>query len=149
MRTEWIALVATALLVSFSPIAWAQADPRAIAELFSRALAAGDEKAVRGLLLPNVLIYESGGVESSAAEYAVSHLPADIAFVAKLKRKQLSQASGGAGATAWVATRNRLSGRFKGKKVGLDTTETLVMTHTKAGWRIAHVHWSSAPHRPP
>lgn len=122
--------------------------PQAMAEMFNRALAAGDEKAVRALLLPNVLIYESGGVERSAAEYAARHLPADIAFMSQMKRTQLSQSRGGVGTTAWVATRNRLTGRVNGKDVDLDSTETLVMTQTKDGWRIAHVHWSSAPHRP-
>ncbi len=122
-------------------------EPRAVAASFNRALAAGDEKSVRALLLPDVLIYESGGIESSAAEYAGHHLPADIAFMSQMKRTQLSQSSGGEGATAWVATRSRLRGRLKDKDVDLDSTETLVMAQTKNGWRIAHVHWSSAPHR--
>ena len=104
---------------------------------------------VRALLLPDVLIYESGGAETSAAEYAGHHMPADIAFLAELKREQLSQASGGNDAAAWVATRSRLTGRFKDKDVDLDSTETLVMTRTEAGWRIAHIHWSSTPHRNP
>lgn len=125
------------------------AGPRALAETFNRALAIGDAGTVRALLLPDVLIYESGGAETSAAEYAGQHMPGDMAFLANLKREPLSQESGGGGATAWVATRSRLTGRFKGKDMDLDSTETLVMAHTEAGWRIAHVHWSSAPHRGP
>ena len=127
----------------------ASSDPRAVAEAFIGALATGDEAAVRALLLPDVLIYESGGAETSAAEYAGHHMPADIAFLANLKREQLSQASGGDDTTAWVATRSRFTGRFKDKDVDLNSTETLVMTRTEAGWRIAHIHWSSAPHRSP
>lgn len=145
----WIAalMALTASPAAFALDAAAPAGPRMLAETFNRALAKGDAAAVREMLLPNVLIYESGGVEASAAEYASHHLPADMAFMANLKREQLSQESGGEGASAWVATRSRLSGRFKDKEVDLDSTETLVMTQTKAGWRIAHVHWSSAPHR--
>lgn len=123
------------------------ASPHAVAETFNRALTTGDEKTARALLLPNVLIYESGGTETSATEYAGHHLPADITFLSQMKRTQLSQSSGGDGSTAWVATRSRLRGRFKDKDVDLDSTETLVMTQTKGGWRIAHIHWSSAPHR--
>jgi len=123
------------------------ADPRAVAETFNRALAAGDVDAVRALLLPDVLIYESGGAETSAEEYAGHHLPADMAFMANVKREPVSQASGGDDRNAWVATRSRLSGRFKDKAIDLDSTETLVMSRTGAGWRITHVHWSSAPHR--
>jgi ketosteroid isomerase-like protein len=122
-------------------------DPRAVAETFNRALAAGDGDAVRSLLVPGVLIFESGGAETSALEYAGHHLPADMAFMASVKREQISQASGGDDSNAWVATRSRLSGSFKGKDLDLDSTETLVMSKTDAGWRIVHVHWSSAPHR--
>lgn len=125
----------------------APSEPRAIAETFNRAFAMGDAGTVRALLQQDVLIYESGGAETSAAEYADHHMPADMAFLSNLKRKQLSQESGGEGVMAWVATRSRLSGPFKGKDMDLDSTETLVMTKTEAGWRIAHIHWSSAPHR--
>jgi hypothetical protein len=121
------------------------AQPLAVADTFSRALAAGDTGTVRALLLPDVLIYESGGAETSAAEYASHHMPGDMAFLSKLTREQLSQLSGGDASTAWVATRTRLTGRYKGKDVDLNSTETLVMTRTDTGWRIAHIHWSSKP----
>jgi len=130
-----------------APPAPVVADPRAVAEAFNRALAAGDADAVHALLLPDVLIYESGGVEASAAEYASHHMPADMAFMANMRREHLSQESGGDNTNAWVATRSRLSGRFKDKDLDLDSTETLVMSRTEAGWRIVHVHWSSAPHK--
>jgi hypothetical protein len=120
-----------------------EAQPLAVADAFSRALAAGDTGTVRALLLPDVLIYESGGAETSAAEYASHHMPGDMAFLSELRREQLSQLSGGDASTAWVATRTRLTGRYKGKDVDLNNTETLVMTRTNTGWRIAHIHWSS------
>ena len=123
------------------------ASPRTVAETFNRALAMGDAGTVRTLLLPNVLIYESGGAETSMAEYAGHHMPADMAFMANMRREHLSQESGGDNTNAWVATRSRLSGRFKDKDLDLDSTETLVMSRTEAGWRIVHVHWSSAPHK--
>lgn len=144
MNLRWFFVLALCL---GGPVAAGDADPRSVAKAFNQALAAGDEKAARALLLPEVLIYESGGAEASAAEYAGHHLPADIAFMSQMTRTQLSQSSGGEGATAWVATRSRLRGRFKDKDVDLDSTETLVMSRTRDGWRIAHVHWSSAPHR--
>jgi ketosteroid isomerase-like protein len=122
-------------------------DPREVAERFNRALTQGDAATARALLLPDVLIYESGGIESSAEEYFGHHMPADMAFLANLKRELLSQTSGGDGSGTWVATRSRLSGSHKGKAVDLDSTETLVMRKTPTGWRIAHIHWSSAPHR--
>ena len=146
-----VSLLASCALPSSRPAPEAEtlpADgPVTVAEAFTAALARGDKAAVLELLAPNVLIYESGGQESSRDEYAAHHMHADMAFMAALKREQLSQESGGAGASAWVATRARLSGRFKDKAIDLDSTETLVMNKTEANWRIVHVHWSSAPHR--
>jgi len=153
-RTELAAIFAASLLASCAlPRAASEAQtvpadgPVTVAEAFTTALARGDKAAVLELLAPNVLIYESGGQESSRDEYAGHHMPGDMAFMANLKREPLSQESGGAGASAWVATRSRLSGRYKDKDIDLDSTETLVMARTEAGWRIVHVHWSSAPHR--
>lgn len=122
--------------------------PQILAESFNRALTAGDEKTVRALLLPEVLIYESGGVEASFDEYAQHHLPADIAFMRQTKRERVAQTIGGNDTTAWVATRSRFRGRIGDKDIDLDSTETLVLNRTADGWRIAHIHWSSAPHRP-
>jgi hypothetical protein len=33
-----------------------------------------------------------------------------------------------------------MRGHYKGKAVDLDSTETLVLTRTSAGWRIAHIN---------
>lgn len=117
------------------------------ADAFSDSIATGDVAKVRTLLLPEVLIYESGEMETSAEDYAGHHLPADIAFMAGMKREILSRISGGDGAASWVATKSRLRGQYKGKPVDLDSTETLILTFTEAGWRIAHIHWSSTTHR--
>ncbi|WP_428383984.1 YybH family protein [Nevskia ramosa] len=116
-----------------------------IADRFADALAAGDQATVHTLLLPNVLIFESGGAETSADEYAGHHLPADIAFMAAVKRTVLSRQSGGNGVTRWVATKSRLQGRYKDRDIDLDSTESLVLQRGDGGWRIVHVHWSSSP----
>jgi ketosteroid isomerase-like protein len=121
-------------------------DPRGMSEMLNTALAAGDADAVRTLLQEDVLVYESGGAEMSSAEYFEHHMAADAAFLSTLKRQHLSQAGGGDGVSAWVATRTRLTGRYNGKDVDLDSTETLVLNKAEKGWRIAHIHWSSAPH---
>ena len=117
------------------------------ADAFSDAIARGDSAAARALLMPGVLIFESGGAEQSADEYSRHHLPSDIKFMAGMKVERLSRNSGGDQATSWVATKSRMRGHYKGKTVDLDATETLVLALTSAGWRIAHIHWSSSPHR--
>ena len=123
------------------------ADSLRVAETLNSALAAGDGNTVRALLLPELLVFESGGAENSALEYSASHLPADMEFLAGLTREQLSQTGDCSESSAWIATRSRLTGEFGGDRVDSDSTETLVLHKTVDGWRIAHIHWSSAPHR--
>jgi len=127
-----------------------RAEPRtaaATADAFVDAIAQGDAAVARALLMPGVLIFESGEAEMSADEYARHHLPADIKFMAGMKIEQLSRSSGGDQTTGWVATRLRISGHYRGKAVDLASTETVILTLTGAGWRIAHIHWSSSPYR--
>lgn len=119
----------------------------AAAAAFNDAIARGDSAAARALLMPTVLIFESGDAERSADEYSRHHLPSDIEFMAGMKIEQLTRNSGGDQTTSWVATKSRMRGHYKGKAVDLDSTETLVLTLTSAGWRIAHIHWSSSTHR--
>jgi uncharacterized protein DUF4440 len=59
--------------------------PAAAVESFHRALAAGDRDRALSLLDPQVLIFESGGAETSRDEYAAHHLAADREFVRAVK----------------------------------------------------------------
>lgn len=124
-------------------------DAAGTADAFADAIGKGDTATVRALLLPGVLIYESGDAETSADEYAGHHLSADIAFMAGIKREVVSRETGGDGAASWIATKTRLRGHYQGKAVDLDSTETLILTFTETGWRISHIHWSSTAHREP
>jgi ketosteroid isomerase-like protein len=146
------AFVATGALIlaigGAGPAGAAPPDAIATTDAFVNAIGRGDRATVRDLLLPNVVIFESGGAERSADEYATRHLQADIQFMAGMKREVKSQESGGDQATRWVATTARVRGIHKEKAVDVDSTETFILTRTAAGWRIAHVHWSSSSHRP-
>jgi ketosteroid isomerase-like protein len=37
-----------------------------------------------------------------------------------------------------------MHGEIDGKPLDLITTETMVLTREPEGWRIRHIHWSSA-----
>jgi ketosteroid isomerase-like protein len=116
----------------------------ATVDAFHAALRSGNSGAAAALLADDALIYESGGAERSKAEYEASHLPADIEF-SKAVREMLLRRSGAATASlAWVASEGRLSGSFRGKPVNRVTTETMVLRRTPTGWKIIHIHWSSA-----
>lgn len=120
-------------------------DPIGTADAFSAALTAGDEATVKRLLAPDVLIYESGGQESSRDEYASHHMKADMAFLAHMQAKLVERKHGANGDFAWVATRSRITGTHKDKPVDLHSTETLVLKRGPEGWRIVHLQWSSRP----
>ena len=136
-------------LISIAPIAPAAPrepmDPVATASAFSGALASGDEAVVKDLLAPDVLIYESGGQESSRDEYTGHHMKEDIAFLAGTRQEVLGRQKGVSGDLAWVATRTRITGKYKNKPIDLFSTESMVLKREPAGWRIVHIQWSSQP----
>ena len=121
----------------------------AVVDRFHQALKSGDLEAAARLLDNSALIYESGGIERSKAEYRAHHLPADAAY-SKAVPSVISARSGGAAADlAWVATESRATGSFNGKPVDRISTETMVLRQKLGVWKIVHIHWSSgaAPKR--
>ena len=140
------ALLALSLLALTGAPAAAE-DPRGPKEVvagFHDALSGGDRARVTDLLAPDVIIFESGGAELSREEYASHHLGADMEFAKATKVEVVDRQAGEAGDAAWVLTRSRTSGTFREKKVDLNGTETMLLRKTADGWRIVHIHWSSA-----
>lgn len=149
MHRHWIAGMGLLLLSAAMPASARDTmDPLGTADAFSAALATGDEATVKRLLAPDVLIYESGGQESSREEYAAHHMKADMAFLAHLQSQVVERKHGTNGDLAWVATRSRTTGTHKDKPVDLHGTETLVLKRGPEGWRIVHLQWSSRPAEP-
>ena len=72
-------------------------------DAFHKALADGDSKQAMALLTDDVLIYESGGAETSKAEYATHHLDADMAFLKGIKQTISARSSQATGDMAEVA----------------------------------------------
>ena len=91
-----------------------------------------------------MVIYESGGKESSRSEYASHHLRADMEFLAQARVQRLERTTHGGGDVAWVTSRSRMYGEIEGAPLDLISTETMVLTKEAKGWRIRHIHWSSA-----
>ena len=159
MNPQWLYRVIGATLLGLSAAGCAydkgqravtpppQSVPKAAAtvDAFEAAIVKGNEAMAKALLAPDVLIYESGGQETSRDEYAAHHMKGDMAFLAGSKREVLSRASGGDDQHAWVTTRSRITGRHKDKDVDILSTESMILKNTSEGWRIVHIHWSSRP----
>jgi ketosteroid isomerase-like protein len=129
-----------------SPAATAPGPTETVAA-FHAALEKGDRAAALELLLPGVSIFEGGEAELSRDAYAAEHLAADIEFSRATAEQVDAREAHESGDTAWVLTRTRTSGTFRGKAVRSAGDETMVLQRTAEGWRIAHVHWSSHARR--
>lgn len=117
----------------------------AISDQLFNALAAGDAESVARLLDEDVLVFESGHLEASRAEYQGHHLPADMSFSAAVDRQPLSRRVMSLGENgAVVSTRSRLTGRYRERDIDDFSTETLVLRRLDGEWRIAHIHWSAS-----
>ncbi|MEJ8568840.1 nuclear transport factor 2 family protein [Elongatibacter sediminis] len=118
--------------------------PVAVSDALHTAIASGDVESLQEILDPEVLIFESGGVESSLEEYASHHMHSDMKFMEEMEREVLDRNVFEAGNMAVVTTRSRLNGSFRDKELDLNSTETLVLARTDGVWKVRHIHWSSA-----
>lgn len=144
-----IATFVAAAAIAVSTAAPAQVAPSAkgaaaVVDMFHAALRRGDPAGAQRLLSPDALIYEAGGAERSRAEYASHHLPADAAFAKAVETKMTRRSGHAAGNLAWVASEGVTSGTFRGRAINNKTTETMVLRRAGGGWKIVHIHWSSA-----
>jgi ketosteroid isomerase-like protein len=111
---------------------------------FHAALASGDTDAALMYLAEDVVIFESGGVENSRAEYASHHLEADAAFSAAVPRTLVSRTHGTQGDMAWVMSVETVTGTYRTRAINSRSVETMMLRQVNGQWRIVHIHWSSA-----
>lgn len=114
----------------------------AVVERFHRALADADSALALALLSDDVVILESGDVESRA-EYRAHHLPADIAFARAVKSERSPVRVALRGDVAWATATSTTRGRFHDRDVNSAGAELMVLTRAPDGWRISAIHWSS------
>lgn len=117
--------------------------PEASAATFRAALKAGNAKAAMAELADDVVIFESGHVERSRADYQAEHFIEDMKFLKSAKVQDLRQRVQVEGNTATIQHESRVDAMSKGKPVVLYSLETLVMNKIDNDWRITHIHWSS------
>lgn len=113
-------------------------------QAFHAALAHGNTDAALALMAENALIFESGGVERSRAEYAGHHLKADAEFSAAVSRTLVDRSSDEDGNTAWVMSVETVKGSYRNRAINSRSVETMLLRRLNRQWRIVHIHWSSA-----
>lgn len=122
------------------------ADVVAVVAGFHDALAAGDSARALAALAPDVMILESGSIETRD-EYRAHHLPADIEFARALPSKRSVIRVTVQGDVAWLVSTSETQGQFNGRAVNSAGAELMVLRRTSAGWRISAIHWSSRTRR--
>ena len=134
-----------ALWLCVPALAQVSSDSAAVAgavKHYHDALALGDSAAALALLSPNVIIMESGGVES-LREYRSHHLAADIEFTPAVKETRSPMRVNLQGNVAWTTATGTTRGTFRGKPVNSAGAELMVLTRSADGWVISAIHWSS------
>ncbi|MBA3656828.1 MAG: nuclear transport factor 2 family protein [Gemmatimonadaceae bacterium] len=114
---------------------------------FHAALGAADSGAIRSLLADDVIVLESGSLETRA-EYLSHHLGGDIEFARAVPSLRKLVRVNRSGSTAWVTSTSITTGNFKGRAINSNGTELMVLTKLNGKWKIRAIHWSSARRQP-
>lgn len=109
---------------------------------FHQALKSGNRVTARALLANKVTIFEGGGVEKSADEYAEHHMLADMKYLAEINTQVLDHQIKVIGNIAYSMSRSKLTGQFQGKDINSEGMETMVLLKEADKWKIVHIHWS-------
>lgn len=121
------------------------ADSAAVAgavRAFHAALHAQDTAAVLALLAEDVIVVESGSVETRE-EYLAHHLAADMAFAGAVAQEAGAIAVTQVGDVAWAVSSSRTRGTYRDRPIDSVGAELMVLTRHADGWRIRAIHWSS------
>jgi ketosteroid isomerase-like protein len=94
-------------------------------------------------LHPDLVVYEGGHAET-LAEYRSHHLAADIAFLRATQSETLAAHLHVMGESALWMSESRTRGTIRDRQIDSRGAETFVLVRTPEGWKIRHIHWSSA-----
>ena len=113
---------------------------------FQTALAAADSIAAVSLLADDVLIVESGHIQTRA-EYLGGHLGADMKASQGPKGVRTVITVSVIGDAAYVVSKTVTPPTSTPGSTGSELAELMVLSKTSAGWKIRAVHWSSRRRR--
>ena len=99
---------------------------------FHAALAAGDSAGAMALLAPDVLVLESGGMETRE-EFRAHYLPADIAYAMAVKIERGPMRVVIRGDVAWVTSTSSATGEMRGRAINSTSAELAVLSRTPQG----------------
>jgi ketosteroid isomerase-like protein len=147
MKRIVLGALGVALIVASIAAQTPSADVQKVVDAFHAGLKAGDTAAVMALLAPDVLLLETGGIETRA-EYESKHLPADVEFEKAVTTSFKPYRVTVVGDAAWAVNNSEYKGTFKDRPVDSVGVELMVLSKDAAGWKIRAIHWSGRSRRP-
>lgn len=114
----------------------------AVVDAFHEALAAGDSTAALALLSDDVVILESGGMETKE-EYRSGHLAGDMRFAGAVPAERGPMEVRRSGDVAWAWSTSVRQGRMGERDIDSRGAELVVLRQDDGRWRITAIHWSS------
>jgi ketosteroid isomerase-like protein len=118
----------------------------AAVEQFHAALSAADSARAVSLLSEDVVIVESGTIQTRA-EYLGGHLGADMRASQGAKGERTLIKVTVVGDAAYVVSKTVTPPTGAQGSTGSEMAELMVVTKTATGWKIRAVHWSSRRRR--
>ena len=115
---------------------------KTVVEYYHKALEAKDKKTALKLLSDDVLVQESGYLETGE-EYKSHHLMSDMEFSSSVSGKREVIEAVVDGNIGWVVSSSIIIGEFRGKAVNSISAELMVLIRENGSWRIRAIHWSS------
>lgn len=138
----WSALTVAALAATADLSAQASAEIEAVVTAYHEALAAGDSVAALALLADDVVILESGGLETKE-HYRSGHLAGDMRFAQAVPRERGAISVEVVGDVAWAWSTSVTTGRMGDREIDAQGAELMVLALQDGVWRIKAIHWSS------
>ena len=115
---------------------------KTVVQYYHQALEATDKETALKLLSDDVVIQESGYLET-AEEYKSHHLMSDMAFSAAVSGKREVIEAVVEGNIGWVMSSSSMVGEFRGREINSIGAELMILKKENGSWKIRAIHWSS------
>lgn len=149
MKRALFAMVISLLCALFFAAKAQDASFKAALEKYDRAFLAKDTETIRGLLAPDVLLYEHSVRNDGLQDVFENHLKPEIVEFEDLQL-EFSDVRITPGTDLALVTRQyTVRGKLHGQDINAGGNETMVWKKVGSEWKVTHIHYSHPCPRPP
>lgn len=148
-RWMWILPVMLVLAVgSHAQAPAGNSQLKAAIEKYDRAVQAKDVETVRGLLAPDVLLYEHSVRNDGLQDVFENHLKPEITEFEDMKMEFSDVRMTPGSDLALVTRQYKIQGKLRGREINATGNETMAWKRIGPDWKIIHIHYSHPCPRP-